>query len=97
MNDERDVVVFENEDGEQFEMDVVKYFEFENEEYAVLMGMHEDCHDTECDCDECDCDFIVMKIEADGEFENFVPVDEDKIDAIDEYLNTLIEEEGLSE
>ena len=50
---ERDFVTFTDDDGNDFELDVIDYFEYEGQEYAVLMDLSEECEhgeDEECDC-----------------------------------------------
>lgn len=93
MEEERDVVVFSDDDGNEFELDVIDYFEYEGQEYAVLMNLEELDEEVECDCEEedCDCDkhdVYIMKIVVDGDMEEFVPAEEDKMDA----LATIVEQ-----
>lgn len=86
MEEERDVVVLSDDDGNEFELDVIDYFEYEGQEYAVLMDLCD--MDDECECgeEECTCegehDVFIMKIVVDGDMEEFVPADEDKMDAL---------------
>ena len=40
--EERDFVTFTDEDGNEFELDVIEYFEYEGQEYAVLMDLGAD-------------------------------------------------------
>ena len=40
---ERDFVTFTDDDGNDFELDVIDYFEYEGQEYAVLMDLSEEC------------------------------------------------------
>ena len=54
MEEERDFVVFTDDDGNDFELDVIDYFDYKGEEYAVLIDANQ-----ECDCEneeECDCE-----------------------------------------
>ena len=99
--EERDFVTFTDDNGEEFELDVVDYFEYEGEEYAVLMDLSDECEEEEdedackCDC-ACDCngehehthDVYIMKVVTEGDEENFVPADEDKF----EVLSAIVEE-----
>lgn len=61
------LVRFEGEDGEGFEMVILKEFEIKDKKYAVLMGIKEECddecececheHDHDCECEhDCECD-----------------------------------------
>lgn len=47
MDEERDFVVFTDEDGNEFELDVITYFDYNDNEYAILA----DCN-PECDCED---------------------------------------------
>ena len=49
MQDERDIVVFTDDEGNDFELEVMDYFFYNGEEYAVLS----DADAEECDCEEC--------------------------------------------
>lgn len=78
MEDDRDLVPFTGEDGEDFYMEVLFYVMHEGDEYAVLIKADED--EAECDCghdhehgpdgecpEDCDCeghevDYYVMKV-----------------------------------
>ncbi|MDO4573257.1 MAG: DUF1292 domain-containing protein [Clostridia bacterium] len=88
MEEERDIVTFSDDEGNEFDLEVIDYFEFEGEEYGVLIDP-EDC----CDCeDEESCEHelevYIMKIVVDGEYEEFLPAEEDKMEA----LTALVEE-----
>ena len=52
MDEGRDFIVLEDEDGNTLELDVVDYINYNGEEFALLT---EPC-DEECDCEDCDCD-----------------------------------------
>ncbi len=44
MEEERDIVVFSDDDGNEFELEVIDYFDYEDQEYAVLADpLPEDC------------------------------------------------------
>lgn len=95
MDEERDIVVFSDDDGNEFELDVIDYFEHEDTEYAVLM----DLSAAECGCEEeaGDCeaeqDVYIMKVVVTDEVEEFLPADEDKMDVlaaiVEERLNRM--------
>lgn len=87
MEEERDFVVFTDEDGTEFELDVLSYFEYEDEEYGILAelpGPEEDVDEEE------DLEVYIMKIETDGEYEEFVPPDEDKMEALTSIAEKLL-------
>ena len=64
MEDERDIVVFSDDDGNEFELEVIDYFDHEDQEYAVLV----DPATCECGEDECDCEteVYIMKVVENG-------------------------------
>jgi len=87
MEEERDIVVFTDDDGNEIEMDVVDYFDYEGQEYAVLMDLgaeeSEACECGEEECESCsDQDVYIMKIVANGDIEEFLPVDDDIMDKL---------------
>jgi len=95
--DERDVVVFADDDGNEFELDVIDYFEHEGQEYAILMDLN--ALPEECDCEneeDCCCtteqDVYIMKVVVNDDMEEFLPADEDKMDEL-----AAIAEQRLSE
>jgi len=87
--EERDVVTFTDEEGNEFELDVIEYFEYEGQEYAVLMDLGED----DADEGEDTAEVYIMKIVVDGATEEFLPADEDKMDALVEIVEELLSEE----
>lgn len=91
MCDERDVVVFTDDEGNEFELEVVDYFEYEEQEYAVLMDT------AECDCEDEDCcehetEVYIMKIVVNGEMEEFLPADEEKMEELIKVVEARFEE-----
>jgi hypothetical protein len=83
MEEERDVVTFADDEGNEFELDVIDYFEYEGEDYAVLVDLsaEDECGDDECEC-EHEQDVYIMKIVQNGDMEEFLPADEDKMDIL---------------
>lgn len=80
MEEERDFVVFTDEDGTEFELDVIDYFEHEGQQYAVLTEFPEENESDEAD--EAALEVYIMKVETDGEYEEFLPPDEDKMELL---------------
>ena len=80
---EKDLVVFTDEEGNEVELEVVDYFDYDGDEYAVMI-------DPATEEDE-DQDRFVFKIEVDGEYENFVPADEDKMDALSQIVEARLD------
>ena len=94
MEEERDLVTFTDDDGNEMEMEVIDYFDYEDDEYAVLIEAEE----AECDCEEeeCDCehDVYIMKVVANGEYEEFLPPDDDKMEILAAIVEKRFEEDG---
>ena len=86
--EERDVVTFTDEEGNEFELDVIEYFEYEGQEYAVLMDLSAEAED-----EEEAAEVYIMKIVVDGDMEECLPADEDKMDALAEIVEELLSEE----
>ncbi len=81
MDNEQDIVVFVDDEGNEVTMEVLDYFFYEGEEYAVLAEQGTDCAaECESDCNTCESrrEAYVMKVVPVGEDEEeFIPVDED--------------------
>ena len=81
MQDERDIVVFTDDEGNDFELEVMDYFFYNGQEYAVLSDA--DAEGEACGCEECGCgdqEVYIMKIEQmDDDMEEFVPVEDDAL------------------
>ena len=76
MDEERDIVVFEDDAGNELTMEVLDYLAYEGKEYALLTEYVEDEED---DGDEDEpIEVFIMEVRPVGEDqEEFVPVDED--------------------
>ena len=75
MDEERDLVVFEDDAGNELTMEVLDYLAYEGKEYALLTEYVED--DEDGDEDE-PVEVFIMEVRPVGEDqEEFVPVDED--------------------
>ena len=76
MDEERDLVVFEDDAGNELTMEVLDYLAYEGKEYALLTEYVEDDED-DGDADE-PIEVFIMEVRPVGEDqEEFVPVDED--------------------
>jgi uncharacterized protein YrzB (UPF0473 family) len=78
MEDERDLVTFTDEEGNEFDLEVIDYFEHEGKEYAVLVDA-ELPEEPEEDFEVCIMEIVVNEEE---DMEEFVPVDDDKLDEL---------------
>lgn len=89
MEDDRDIVVFSDDDGNELELEVVDYFEHEDQEYAVLVDPDScDCEDEDCDCET---EVYIMKVVVNGDMEEFLPADEDKMDELSAIVEQMFE------
>ena len=80
MENELDVVMFVDDEGNEVTMEVLDYFFYEGEEYAVLSELQEDCEDCENDCNACGVQreaYVMRVVPVGEEEEEFIPVDED--------------------
>lgn len=99
MDEERDLVVFEDDAGNELTMEVLDYLCYEGKEYALLTEFVEDADEDE-DEDEA-LDVMVMEVRpVDDENEEFVPIDDDLASQIlsvfesSEFDDTLEDDEG---
>ena len=104
MEEQRDLVVFSDDEGNEFELEIVDYFDYEGQEYAVLVDPESGCGcgcGCECDDDECEgehdhehgAEVYIMKIVVNGEYEEFLPADEDKKDELIKIVETRMAED----
>ncbi|NLB42495.1 MAG: DUF1292 domain-containing protein [Clostridiales bacterium] len=97
--EEKDILVFSDEEGQEIQLEILDYFEYGDEEYAMLAEADADedhDHEHDHDCESCNChsdekNIYLMKVVMEGDEEQFVPVDEDimdeLIDAIEDLYN----------
>jgi Protein of unknown function (DUF1292). len=90
MENERDILLFTDEDGQEVEMEVLDYFVHDGEEYALLSPIDDEEHPDDCDCG-CG-ELYIMKVVVNGDTEEFVPVDEDKMEELMETVEALYED-----
>lgn len=92
MDEERDFVVFTDEDGNEFELDVITYFDYKDNEYAILADCS-GCEDEECE--EEDEGLYIMRIivSEDGQTEEFVPPEDEDMDALVELAEKVLSED----
>ncbi len=93
MQDERDIVVFTDDEGNDFELEVMDYFFYNGQEYAVLTdadaegcdcGCEECEHDPEtCEDEDCECEdqevYIMKIVQMDDDMEEFLPVEDENL------------------
>lgn len=92
MDEERDIVVFEDDAGNQLTMEVLDYLAYEGKEYALLTEYVED-EDDDGDEDE-PIEVSIMEVCPVGEDqEEFVPID----DALAETLLRIFETDDFDD
>lgn len=101
MEEERDFVTFTDEDGSDFELDVIDYFDYKGDEYAILVDT-EGCPDCDCDCangedEECghEANIYIMKIivNEEDDTEEFVPPADEDMDELIGIAQQKLEDE----
>jgi len=101
---ELDLVVFEDDNGNELTMEVLDYLFYEGKEYALLAEYDENsacesCEDGECEGCANQIDAFVMEVrpvEGDEETEEFVPVDEKLAEKLIEiFQNSAFDEEDI--
>lgn len=108
MDEERDIVVFTDDEGNDLELEVLDYVFYNGEEFAVLTGIDDEGCDCEgCDHDhehgeDCECEqelYIMKVVQLDDDMEEFVPIeDESLMDALIEIVQKNFEDaEGEDE
>ena len=106
MDLELDLVVFEDDDGNELKMEVLDYLFYEGKEYALLTEYNENSACGDCEKDDCEgCGNVreafvmeVRVVEGDEETEEFVPVDEKlAVKLIDIFQNSEFDEEDIDE
>ena len=97
MDEERDFVTFADDEGNEFELDIIDYFEYEDEVYAVLEDLSasddNECTDEECTHDH-EHDVYIMRVVENGDMQEFLPADEDKMEELIAVVEQLWSEEG---
>jgi len=84
-NNELDIVVFEDDDGNELTMEVLDYLFYEGHEYALLTEYIEDADET------VQREAFIMEvrpIEGDEENEEFVPIPEDLAEKLIEIFQS---------
>lgn len=94
--EERDILVFTDEEGQEIQMEILDYFEFDDQLYAMLIEEGNHGHDQEHDHDhdhEEETDVYIMKVIVEDDTEKFVPVEEEVMDELIEAIQAMYEEE----
>ena len=95
MDNELDLVVFNDDEGNELTLEVRDYFFYNGQEYAVLADFCEDEEACDCGCEDCEHDeglYIMKVVPVDDDQEEFQPVDESLMDELIEVVQTRFEE-----
>ena len=90
-NEELDLVVFKDDDDNEITLEVLDYFFYEGEEYAMLTEYDPDSACSACEAENCEgCDKEEDKVDV--TFMKVVPVgdDEEEFLPIDEKLANIL-------
>lgn len=87
MEEERDIVVFSDEDGNEIEMEVLDYFDYEGQEYAMLIDATPENEEEQQDT----LDVYLMKVVVSDDMEEFLPADEEKMEELTKYAEKIFE------
>lgn len=99
MEQEQDLVVIMDDEGNELTMEVLDYFFYEGQEYAVMVEYNEegctcDHEDEVCDCCEQQEAYIMRVVPVGDDQEEFVPVEEDLLEKLIDFVqNDLYEDE----
>ena len=95
MDEERDLVVFEDDAGNELTMEVLDYLNYEGKEYAMLTDYVEDDKRNEDDPVEV---FFMEVVPVGEDQEEFVPIDEALAEKLIKIVETSdFDDEGLED
>lgn len=84
--EEPDLVTFSDDEGNEFQMEVVEYFDYEGQEYAVLMEPA-----TEDEDENAEVDVYIMKVVVTDDMEEFLPAEDEKMDELTKIVEGMFE------
>lgn len=84
MDEERDFIVVTDDDNNEIELDVLGYFTYEEEEYAVV-------YDASTIGEDEEPEMYIMKVIVNGDTEEFVSVDDDKFETLVALVQEALE------
>lgn len=86
MDEEIDIVVFEDEEGNEIEFELQFLFEHKDKNYAVLTELYDDITQEDVP------DLYIFEVVGEGDDEEFVPVEEDVLDELSRVIETIFDE-----
>lgn len=91
MHEDENICVLVDEEGKEWEFEIVDVFEKDDKRYALLIPANEEANDDE----ETG---IFLRIEQDENGDDiFEDLEDDEFDAVSEYYETLLEEDDDDE
>lgn len=86
MEDMDNIVTFEDDDGNTFNLEILDYFNYNGNDYVILSDIPEEGHEHEESC-ECGCEcghdhgdtdvYVMQVVPVDEDNEEFVPIPEE--------------------
>ena len=106
MEQEQDLVVLVDDEGKEVTMEVLDYFFYEGQEYAVMIEYTE--HPEDCDCGHNHCEscgkdeqqeaYIMRVVPVDDDQEEFVPVEAALLEKLIDFVqNEMYDDEDDEE
>lgn len=101
-DEEKDLVVFEDEDGNQITLQVLDYLYYEGKEYAMLTDPDDGCDGCERkDCKGCEASqsvYIMEVVNIDDDTEEFIEVEDQELadTILDIFQNSVFDVEDES-
>ena len=83
MEEDRELVTFADDDGNEFSLEILDGFCYEGQDYAILVDPEE--LDAAQESEEAmELEYYIMKVvlSEDGEYEEYLPADDDKMDEL---------------
>ncbi|MEF9896045.1 MAG: DUF1292 domain-containing protein [Clostridia bacterium] len=99
MDEEQDLIVIVDDEGNELTMEVLDYFFYEGQEYAILVEYDEEgctCEHEDCTCcDDEQQEAYIMRVAPVGDDqEEFIPVEEELLEKLIDFVqNDLYEGE----
>ena len=89
--EDRDILVLLDENDQEIEMEILDYFYHEDQEYALLTPLDEECDSESCHCHEKD--LYIMKVVINGDMEEFHPVEDEKMEELIQAVEAIYAED----
>lgn len=99
-DDDHDIVECTDDEGNTLLLEVMDYFFYNGEEYAVLMDSESGCHEDDCDGCESEQNMYIMKVvnstsPQGEEMEEFLPVEESMLDKLIDIVQSRFADDEI--